>query len=162
MTEPRWLDEREARAWRGYQHMRWQLAGALSRRLAADSGLSDSDYGVLVCLSEDPGENVRVGELACSLQWEKSRLSHHLARMEKRGLLLRQGCPSDARGAFVALTPEGRAAIEAAAPAHVEAVRSHFIDLLSPEQLDCLGDIAELVVGHLSRESSGDVAESGC
>jgi DNA-binding MarR family transcriptional regulator len=150
MTDrPRWLDEREARAWRGYTRMRAQLEGRLSRELARHSGLSDPDYGVLVNLSEAPEGRLRAFELGRALQWEKSRLSHHLTRMEKRQLIARETCESDARGSFVVITPEGRAAIEAAAPAHVEDVRRYLIDLLSPEQLDVLGDITETVLAHL-------------
>jgi DNA-binding MarR family transcriptional regulator len=149
MDEPRWLDEREARAWRGYTRMRAQLEGRLSRELARHSGLSDPDYSVLVNLSEAPEGRLRAFELGRALQWEKSRLSHHLKRMEKRRLVARESCESDARGSFVVITTEGRAAIEAAAPAHVEDVRRHLIDLLSAEQLDMLGDITETVLAHL-------------
>jgi DNA-binding MarR family transcriptional regulator len=149
MDEPRWLDEREARAWRGYTRMRAQLEGRLSRELGRHSGLSDPDYSVLVNLSEAPEGRLRAFELGRALQWEKSRVSHHLKRMEKRQLVSRESCESDARGSFVVITPEGRAAIEAAAPAHVEDVRRYLIDLLSLEQLDVLGDITETVLSHL-------------
>jgi DNA-binding MarR family transcriptional regulator len=92
---------------------------------------------------------MRVLELAEALQWEKSRLSHHLARMERRGLIERQDCPDDARGAFVALTDEGRRAIERAAPAHVETVRTLVFDGLEPDQIDTLADIAEVVLNRI-------------
>lgn len=140
-----WLDEREQRAWRGFQTLHSQLLGALSRRLLADSGLSDSDYAVLVALSEAPDERLRAHELCRELVWEKSRLSHQLRRMEERGLLRREACEEDARGQVVVLSAAGRRTIEAAAPAHVAAVRELFIDLLTRDQLDVLGDIAEAV-----------------
>jgi DNA-binding MarR family transcriptional regulator len=149
---PRWLDEREARAWRGYTRLRTQLEARLARELARHSGLSDPDYSVLVHLSEAPDGRLRAFELGRALQWEKSRLSHHLRRMEKRRLVARESCESDARGSFVVITPSGRAAIEAAAPAHVADVRRHLIDLLSPDQLDVLGDIAEAVLAHYDAE----------
>ncbi|HWN29611.1 MAG TPA: MarR family transcriptional regulator [Actinomycetospora sp.] len=143
--EPRWLDAREQRAWRGYLAMQAQLQATLHRRLQADAGLSLADFDVLVALSDRAGEPVRAGELAGLLQWEKSRLSHHLARMERRGLVAREDCPDDARGAFVVLTDAGRRAQEAAAPAHVAAVRELVFDGLAPEQVDALIEVSDEV-----------------
>ncbi|MCE0764421.1 MarR family transcriptional regulator [Pseudonocardia kujensis] len=145
----RWLDEREQRAWRGYLAMQAQLQARLHRRLQADSGLSYADFDVLVALTDRAGEQVRVLELAEALQWEKSRLSHHLSRMQKRGLVEREECADDARGAFVVLTAEGRRAIEGAAPAHVEAVRELMFDGLDADQVDALAGIAETVLGRI-------------
>lgn len=155
----RWLDEREQRAWRGLMDLQAQLGAHLRRSLLRDSGLSDADYEVLVHLSEAPDERLRIFQLVRGLQWEKSRLSHQLRRMEQRGLLQRSECPTDGRGAFVSLTPEGRAAIVAAAPRHVEEVRRHFVDLLAPEQLDTMADIAAAVLESLQPEDQDAPAE---
>ncbi len=152
MTDPGWLDPREARAWRGHVRLQAELSARLNRHLQRDSGLSDPDYGVLAVLSEAAGGRLRSFELRTMLGWEKSRLSHHVARMERRGLVTRRECPTDARGAFVVITDEGRDAIEEAAPRHVAAVRRYFIDLLSPEQLDALGDISEAVLARLAED----------
>lgn len=157
VDEPRWLDEQEARAWRAYTRMRIQLEARLARDLAAESGLSQADYEVLVNLSEAPEGRLRHFQLGEALQWERSRLSHQLARMAKRGLIAKDPCPTDARGGFVVLTAAGRAAIEAAAPGHVAAVRRYFIDALDTEQLVALADIAETVLAHLDAEGE-DVA----
>src|SRR5690606_35907892 len=89
---------------------------------------------------------MRVFELGDELQWETSRLSHHLTRMERRGLVRREKCPTDQRGAYIVLTDAGRDAIVAAAPRHVEDVRRYFIDAMTPEQLDELATIAERVL----------------
>jgi DNA-binding MarR family transcriptional regulator len=151
MTTPRWLTPQEARAWRGYTRMRVRLQAQLDRDLARHSGLSDPDYSVLVHLSEAPDGRVRPYQLSEALQWEKSRLSHQLTRMTRRGLVAREECPTDARGAFVVLTAAGRRAIEAAAPAHVEDVRRYLIDVLDPDQLATLADISETVLAHLDR-----------
>lgn len=152
MDEPtRWLDAREARAWRSYTRMRTQLQAHLARELAGQTGLSDPDYAVLVQLSEAPEGRSRPFQLCQELQWEKSRLSHQLARMAKRGLVTREECESDARGAFVAITAAGRAAIEAAAPSHVADVRRALVDVLSPEQLDALAEVSEAVLDNLGR-----------
>jgi DNA-binding MarR family transcriptional regulator len=160
-TTPRWLDPQEARAWRGYTRMRVQLQARLDRALAHHSGLSDPDYGILVHLSEAPDGRLRPYQLAEGLQWEKSRLSHQLTRMAGRGLVTREECPTDARGAFVVLTAAGRGAIEAAAPAHVEDVRRFLIDVLDPGQLEALADIAETVLAHLA-DTPDEHARSTC
>jgi DNA-binding MarR family transcriptional regulator len=149
----RWLDEREQRTWRAYLAMQAQLQAQLHRRLQADSGLSYADFDVLVALTDRNGEQVRVLELAEALQWEKSRLSHHLSRMQGRGLVERQECTDDARGAFVVLTEEGRRAIEGAAPGHVEAVRELMFDGLDAAQVDALAGIAETVLDRIRAAS---------
>jgi DNA-binding MarR family transcriptional regulator len=149
MTEPRWLDDREARAWRGYERMQTRLEAQLARDLQRDCGMSMADFEVLVHLSESPEGVLRVFELGGAMEWEKSRLSHHLSRMERRGLVSRKSCDTDARGAYVALTEQGRKAIEDAAPQHVEHVRRYLIDVLEPRQLDALGEISESVLERL-------------
>ena len=150
MSEVRWLDEREQAAWRGLLRMHAQLSARAGRALQRDSGLSDADYGVLVELSEAPDQQLRVFELGSRLQWEKSRLSHHLRRMVARGLVERRGCDTDRRGAFVVLTPAGRAAIVEAAPKHVAEVRRIFVDALTPQQLEQLSEISGRVLAHLA------------
>lgn len=129
--------------------MHAQLTTRLHRQLQASSGLSLADYDVLVQLTGQSGPRVRVLELAEALQWEKSRLSHHLGRMQRRGLVTREECPDDARGAFVVLTPVGRRAIEQAAPGHVATVRCLVFDHLTEEQADTLHTITETVLGRL-------------
>ena len=146
---PAWLNATEQRAWRGLLTMTSRLDAELNRRLQESSGLSQADYGVLVALSEAPGGRLRVFEVARDLCWEQSRLSHHLARMQKRGLVDREECSSDRRGAFVVLTEEGRSAIEAAAPAHVDAVRGLVFDGLSEAQVRTLASISEKVLRRL-------------
>jgi DNA-binding MarR family transcriptional regulator len=151
-TEPAWLDETEARAWRGYMRMRTLLHAQILRELAREAGLSGPDYDVLSNVSEAPGRRARLGDLAARMAWSRSRLSHHITRMERRGLVTREDCTSDGRGAFVVLTDAGWRAIRGAAPGHVASVRRHFIDLLSREQLDTLAEIRRTVVRELGGE----------
>jgi DNA-binding MarR family transcriptional regulator len=155
---PRWLDPVEQKAWRGFLQSHAQLTAFLGRELARESGLSMQDYGVLVELSESPDGRMRAFELGRNLVWEKSRLSHHIARMVQRGLVNRSRCPSDQRGSFVCITVEGRQAIELAAPKHVEAVRDHFVEVLTREELKVLSVIAEKIESKLEGEcdASGD------
>jgi DNA-binding MarR family transcriptional regulator len=151
-TEPRWLDEAEDRAWRGYMRMRTLLHAQIVRDLARESGLSGPDYDVLSTVSEADGRRERLAALAARMAWSRSRLSHHITRMEQRGLVTREDCDSDGRGAFVVLTDAGWRAIQDAAPGHVASVRRHFIDLLSREQLDALAEISQTVVRRLGEQ----------
>jgi DNA-binding MarR family transcriptional regulator len=146
----RWLTAEEQRAWRGLLRMTSQLNARMNRQLQDDYGISLTDYEVLVVLSEAPAGRLRVFEMAGTLAWEQSRVSHQLARMQRRGLVARQECQSDARGAFVVLTEAGRAAIERAAPAHAETVRRLVFDGLSPDQLAALTAITSDVLERLA------------
>src|ERR1700691_605695 len=113
-----WLSDDEQRAWRTYLRMSSLLPAALNRELQ-DSGLTLPEYEVLVQLSETPQHRLRPFQICEALTWEQSRLSHQLTRMERRGLVSRQECEADGRGAFVELTAAGAGAIAAAAPRHV-------------------------------------------
>src|SRR6476620_7683742 len=162
MTETRWLNPAEARAWRALQSFGTPLAAALNRQLMADSALSSADYQVLVVLSETPGGSLRAGELGRATGWEKSRLSHHIKRMEARRLVERQDCVTDGRGLLVAITDNGRRAIEDAAPGHVQAVRKFVIDILTPEQLAVLAVVGEAVGVSLTTENCPAAAADDC
>lgn len=150
MGQVRWLDGREERAWRALQFMQMRLTARLGRELAVMSGLSYQDYVVLVALTDRPDGRMRLFELGRELGWEKSRLSHHIARMAARDLVTKERCDSDRRGAFVVVTRRGRKEIEAAAPGHVDAVRRLFVDRLTPRQLDTVGAAARAVLAALT------------
>ena len=153
-----WLNEREERAWRSLQLMQMRLERELAHQLAADSKLSYADYLVLVALTDRPDGRMRLFELGNVLGWEKSRLSHQVARMAGREQVAKEPCDSDRRGAYVAITKRGRRDIKTAAPGHVLAVRRLFIDRLTPAQLDVIGDVAEVVLATLD-EPTGDDTE---
>ncbi|WP_067168725.1 MarR family winged helix-turn-helix transcriptional regulator [Microtetraspora niveoalba] len=144
-----WLDADEQRAWRAYLRMQGRLAATLNRQLQIESGLSLADYEVLVHLTDTPEARLRPYELQWALQWEQSRLSHHLTRMRRRGLVEREECSDDGRGAFVVLTEKGRQAITAAAPGHVGVVRRFFFDGLSREEVALLERLATRILGRL-------------
>ncbi|TNM36195.1 MarR family transcriptional regulator [Nocardioides albidus] len=151
MSTTRWLDDEEAQAWRAWIDLNAQLSARLNRELQASSGLSIADYEILVALTDPdvPGRSLRMYELGERLQWEKSRVSKQVSRMEARGLVRRRHCADDRRGAFVELTETGQAAIEAAAPGHVALVRQLFFDGLSAEQVRSLGRFATTVLARL-------------
>ena len=154
MAKARWLDGREQRLWQGYLHLNQDLIAVLEQQLARESGLSGADYRVLVPLSEAPGGLVRARDLGGEIGWDRSRLSHHLSRMEKRGLVIREECAEDARGLMVRLTKAGRRAIEEAAPGQAEAVRRYFFDQLSNDEIETMAAVFDRVLDNLRREKA--------
>jgi DNA-binding MarR family transcriptional regulator len=154
MAKPRWLDERQQHVWQGYLHVNQDLFAVLEQQLARDSGLSGADYRVLHPLSVAPGGLLRARDLGSEIGWDRSRLSHHLSRMEKRGLVIREECAEDARGLMVRLTKAGRRAIEEAAPAHAEAVRRYFFDQLSKDEIDTMAAAFDRVLDNLKRKKA--------
>ncbi|GAA4628257.1 MarR family transcriptional regulator [Actinoallomurus vinaceus] len=139
----------ELRVWRDFIETAEALRSRLTSRLQSESALSPGDYGVLLALSEADGHRLRSSELAAGIGWERSRLSHHLARMERRGLIRRENCTTDSRGAEVVLTAEGAEAFRSASIPHLRAVRELFIDALTPQQLTVVDEIAAALRAHL-------------
>lgn len=156
-AEPRWLEPHEQSAWRAYLEMDAKLTASLNRQMQSQFGLSISDFSVLVQLSEHVDARMRVLELARALDWEKSRLSHQLTRMQQRGLISRSYCTEDRRGANIVLTELGRKTVEAAAPGHVETVRTYLFDVLDAAQVDALHSIAQTVIERIDRACAGAV-----
>ena len=154
MTAESWLSEDEQNAWRSFVAMRHRLERTLERHLQREFGLSASDFEVLVNLSESPGGRMRAVELGRATQWEKSRMSHHLSRMAKRGLIRRVA--GDARYPEIELTGAGRDAITAGAPANAARVRKLFIDVLGPERLALIGAASEDVLVAIEADQSAD------
>lgn len=144
-----WLDSREEHLWRTWLRVNTLITSALHRELQLNSTLSLPDFEVLVHLTDADDDRLRVSELGRGLQWEKSRLSHHLRRMAARGLVERTECAEDARGAFIAVTPQGRAEIEKAAPGHVRAVRRLVFDDFDPEQQAQVSDFLDRTLARL-------------
>jgi DNA-binding MarR family transcriptional regulator len=147
-----WLSDEEQRAWRAYRRMVLLVDAEVARDLTRDSGLSMPDYQVLTALSEADDHRQRLTELAFGMQWSASRLSHHVSRMEQRGLVTRAECSEDLRAAYVVLSEAGWKAIEAAAPDHVASVRKHLIDLLTPAEQRQLTTVAEKVIAHFGED----------
>lgn len=133
--------KQELAAWRAFIETTEQLRSVLAARLQAECGLSPGDYAVLLALQEADAHRLRSSVLAATIGWERSRLSHHLGRMERRGLIERQECSTDSRGAEIVLTPPGLDAFRSATVPHLRAIRELFVDALTPDQLDAVQDI---------------------
>ncbi|MEO3775154.1 MarR family transcriptional regulator [Micromonospora sp. B9E7] len=146
----RWLDPDEQRTWRAYLTASRVLMDTLDRELQRDAGMPHAYYEILVQLSEAPGRQLRMSELAQAAGSSRSRLSHAVARLEAAGWVRREDCPTDRRGQIALLTDKGFATLAAAAPGHVEGVRRHLFDALSPAQVDQLRRISETLAEHLT------------
>ncbi|MDQ1589201.1 MAG: hypothetical protein QOJ77_2366 [Microbacteriaceae bacterium] len=140
----------ELRTWRTFIETADELRSILSARLQSESGLSSGDYAVLLALTEADDQHMRSSELAVRIGWERSRLSHHLGRMERRELILRSECATDNRGAEITLTPVGAEAFRQASAPHLHAIRELFIDALTPDQLAGAREIADALHAHLA------------
>src|SRR5215210_208584 len=147
-SEPRWLDAEEQQVWRAWLFSTMLLQERLDRELTRETGISHAYYEILVALSEAPGRMLRMSELADRCLSSRSRLSHAVSRLEERGWVRRQVCPDDGRGQLAVLTDEGFAALEAAAPVHVESVRTHLFDQLTPQQVENMRDLGETLLRH--------------
>ncbi len=145
------LTARELAIWRSLLDTTAELRRVLGAQLQ-ESGLSPGDYQVLLALKEADGARLRSSELAATIEWERSRLSHHLGRMEQRGLIRRDDCTTDNRGAEVSLTDSGAAAFRRASAPHLRAIKQHFVDALSSEQLEGLADVLQSLQRHLHGE----------
>ncbi|MCG5472704.1 MarR family transcriptional regulator [Micromonospora sp. LAH09] len=145
----------ELRTWRGFIETTAALSSRLESRLQGDSALSTGDYAVLLALSEAQGQAMRSSELASHIGWERSRLSHHLGRMERRGLIRRQECATVPRGAEVLLTKVGADAFAGATVPHLRAIRELFVDALTPDQIVAAGEIATALRARLDTLGKG-------
>lgn len=145
---PHWLDEEQYGYWRSFVDGTARLNQLLAQDLEKRCGLSLSEYAVLVRLSEAPDHTIRMSELAADLSHSRSRMTHTVRRMEMQELVKRVSCSNDGRGVNCAMTEKGHAALVAAAPQHVEAVRRFFIDIVTPAELATVGD----VLGRVARE----------
>src|SRR5207237_2130914 len=147
------LTARKLAIWRFLLDTAAELRRVLGAKLQ-ESGLSPADYQVLLALREADGGRLRSSELAATIEWERSRLSHHLGRMERRGLIRRDDCATDRRGAAVSLTENGAAAFRRASAPHWRPLKKHFVDALTPEQLEALADVLQSLQRHLQGEVS--------
>lgn len=151
MTDTDTLSDSELEVWRAFYVMRRRLDRALDLQLQRASGISASEYEVLFTVNDAPNRQLRGRDIAAGIGWEKSRVSHLVSRMEKRGLVARAECETDARGSWIGLTPDGRRAVLRAIRGHLAAVRRYFFDVLEPEDAE-----------HLLRLSGRVVDAIGC
>ncbi len=150
MPEAPSMSDEDRRLWRAFSSMNRALAREIDRQLQRDAGISSADYSVLVSLLDAGEHRLRTGEIADMLAWEKSRVSHQIARMEARGLVKRQDCPEDGRGTWVVLTDEGRRATLEAMHEHAAKLHEMFFDVLDEGEKAAIRSGAERVLDKLN------------
>jgi DNA-binding MarR family transcriptional regulator len=161
MAETRWLDDVEMRTWLAWVQSSLLLRDRLEAELVANHDLSLPEYEVLAFVSQAPAGRLRMTELAATTIVSRSRLTHLVDRLVRRGFLVRQQCPSDRRGWFAVLTPAGRRLLRKAARTHVRGVRQYLIDVLTPDEVAALGPVLERVVGAIGSDQSCDGRNDG-
>lgn len=142
-SEPRWLNEDEMRLWRLLLAANRRLDRAMEDSLQAHDGMSTPEYAVLVALSDADTHQLRLRDLCEELEWDRSRTSHQITRMVKRGLVTKARCAGDARGVWVEITPEGEEQLRRAVPKHVETVRQLIFDHLNYEDIPQISKFLE-------------------
>jgi DNA-binding MarR family transcriptional regulator len=150
VPDTRWLDDDEQHTWRSFLTATRLFFDTVERQLQQDAGLPHAYYEILVRLSEAPDRTLRMSQLASTSLSSRSRISHAVARLEESGWVERRPFADDRRGALASLTDGGMAYLRTAAPGHVETVRRHLFDVLTPEQVAALRDISDTIIGHLS------------
>lgn len=159
MTSVSEVSAEDWQLWRAFGSMYQQLSRALDRRLQQDAGISQADYVVMMVLSENPDRRLRPVELGERLSWEKSRVSHQVARMESRGLVERIECATDGRGTWVSLTAEGRRTLLSATRDHAAAIREYFFDEIGTDEKATIGRAAERVLDKLNPDLCREARE---
>jgi DNA-binding MarR family transcriptional regulator len=144
-----WLDPAQQRSWRALIMGTTLLMDRLDEDLRRSFDLSLAEYEILVRLSESPDHRLRMAQLADALAHSRSRVTHTVARMEHAGLVKRAASPEDRRGVVAAMTPKGHKLLVRVAPVHVNGVRDHLVDLVSPEDFEAVGRVFDTVADHL-------------
>ncbi|GAA1738263.1 MarR family winged helix-turn-helix transcriptional regulator [Aeromicrobium alkaliterrae] len=148
-TDTQWLGESQQRVWRSFLGATTLLMDRLDRDLRNAHDLSMPEYEILVRLSESPDRSIRMAELAAQIMHSRSRVTHTITRLERKGIVLREQAASDGRGVTAVLTDHGFSVLERAAHTHVNGVRAYLVETASPEEFDVLGQVMARVVSHL-------------
>jgi DNA-binding MarR family transcriptional regulator len=149
VSEERWLDEPQQHSWRALVMGMTLLMDRLDADLRRHFDVSLAEYEILVRLSERPGRQLRMAQLADAMAHSRSRVTHTVARMEKADLVARTSSAEDGRGIVCGMTPHGFELLQAMAPVHVNGVRDYLVDLASPEDFEALGRVMNTVADKL-------------
>ncbi|MDQ1609155.1 MAG: hypothetical protein QOE16_1887 [Microbacteriaceae bacterium] len=146
MTEVSEISSEHWDAWRSVLSMRRQLDLVLERRLQQMADISQSEFEVLLAVFQEPGGQLRGRQLGERLGWERSRVSHLITRMERRGLVARNECTVDLRGSWIVLTADGKRAVLGSMRDHAATIRRYFFDVLSDEELAVLATASNRII----------------
>ena len=143
------MKELDSQAWRAFHKIGTRLPPHLGRQITNHSGITSSEYVVLMALSELPKASVNLNRLAIGLGWETSRMSHQITRMQESGLVKKIQSESDARCFDVSITPAGRIIAEKAVPLQSLEINHCFSEVLTNKQKEALIEISEAIAAHM-------------
>ncbi|HEY3465390.1 MAG TPA: MarR family winged helix-turn-helix transcriptional regulator [Amycolatopsis sp.] len=150
------LDQDEAAFWRPLIRVATVLPRALEDQFLPETGLTVSDYGVLVALSEAPDHLLRISALAATTALSLSRISRVVDDLTRRGLVEKRRCPEDGRAANAVLTDAGLAKLKAAYPSHLSRVRASVFAHLSTEDIRTAGPVLARLAAALDAAPPSD------
>lgn len=153
VNDVQWLSDAEQASWRAVLRGTRLLERALDDALG-DAGLQLSEYEIISMLSESPNHRLRMSELAAMVVQSRSRLTHTAKRLEDRGWVTREQCADDRRGVELVLTSGGLAAVNDIARVHVQSVREHMVDIMTPTQFAAIGEGMAIVRDHLDPDAT--------
>jgi DNA-binding MarR family transcriptional regulator len=159
MAKPRTLEPRQWELWHAWMQAHRLLNRELDRDLQREYGISKAEFSVLVTLHQAPGDQMRVGELAESLAWEKSRVAHQLTRMENRGLVSRTDHESSGRRTAIGLTAQGRDAVQHAILGHADNIRRYFFEAMTPDQAAAIHEWSRRTVDRFESGTAVEIAD---
>jgi len=143
------MKELDSRAWRAFHKIGTSLLPHLGRQITNHSGISGTEYVVLVALSELTVPSVNLNRLAQGLGWEISRMSHQISRMEETGFVKKSRNTDDSRCFDVSITAKGRKMAEAAIPLQSKEINHCFSEVLTQAQMKSLIEISEAISNHM-------------
>jgi DNA-binding MarR family transcriptional regulator len=147
------LKPEEWERWNTWMQAQRLLARELDRSLQRDYGISKAEFSVLMTLHQAPGGRMRVGELAESLDWHKSRVAHQLTRMENRELVDRTDNESSGRRVGIGLTVKGRDTVQNAILGHADNIRRYFFEAITPAQAAAIDAWSRMMVDRAEAHS---------
>ncbi len=134
------------------------LRTVLEQELHAHTGLSGPTFEVLLRLGRSPGRRLRMNDLAVEMHLSPSGLSRLVDRVAAAGLVAREACETDRRGAYAVLTAEGARRLAEALPVHERGLERHLAGALDPAELEQLTALLRRVRDHVRAEAGPIVA----
>lgn len=148
------------RAWRAFLYAHAAVMRELEAQLVAERGMTLAEYDALVQMAGAPGARLRMSDLAARVLLSRSGVTRLVDRLERQGLVRRETCGSDARGAFAALTPAGVQRLREAMPVHLRGIDQVFSDVIDDEDALAVEGVMAAVAAAAGHPIPGDSARS--
>ncbi len=140
--------------WRAFLTAHFRLVDRLDHDLRAEAGMSLADYSALLQLAEAPGRRLRMSDLAMGIFLSRSGVTRLIDRLQADGLVARNQCLSDGRGAEAVLTDKGLATLRTASGTHLRGIQRYFLDQVSDDQLEVIGNVMGAIADGLDTDDA--------